>query len=347
MLAAVALGALLAYAQPAPPADQVRNLLESQSLRDKAWGAWFAGYSRDPALREPLLEQLRLAQSLGDSPRDTEGYAYIQALFDSLIQIPGPIPNEVILPFESSWRPEILILLSRAHDDAAAGNERTLLALRGHAMPDVEWAAVNDLLLIASPKSFYQRAIEEIRVTHDFVITDQPLGFCGGGYGCGVSTRRFPKGFPPVALYQLWDTLLEPGDTLFLQQPVEIYYRRVVVPTDGEAKWSDCQFSSTSAEARQTLQSHFFDSLASRQSSLLFHQGSTIDWHGAGQATAEMERLLDEQAASIQALVALAQERGLVQASGMRLTIETTVHDSRRDVREPMPHVAPREIVIP
>ena len=70
VFAAASLGVACAYAQLAPPADQARRLLQSQSLRDKAWGAWFAGVSHDPALRETLLAQLRLAQTQRDSERD-------------------------------------------------------------------------------------------------------------------------------------------------------------------------------------------------------------------------------------------------------------------------------------
>ena len=111
LLAALSLGTLCAYGQG--------RLLEPSSLRDKAWGAWMAGASHDPAMREPLLAQLQSAQSMRGSQPDTEEYAYIQALFDALIQMPGPIPTDIILPFEDSWRTEILILLSR--DPAAEG----------------------------------------------------------------------------------------------------------------------------------------------------------------------------------------------------------------------------------
>ena len=47
------------------------------------------------------------------------------------------------------------------------------------------------------------------------------------------------------------------------------------------------------------------------------------------------------------ALIEDAQGRGLVQASGMRLTIETTAQDMRSDQTVPLPAAAPHEIVIP
>ena len=192
LLAALSLGTLCAYGQG--------RLLELSGLRDKAWGAWMAGASHDPAMREPLLAQLQIAQSMRGSQPDTEEYAYIQALFDALIQIPGPIPTDIILPFEDSWRTEILILLSR--DPAAEGAENALLDMREHAMPAPQWTAVNDLLFAVSSKRFFQKTLEEIRVTHEFVVIDphEGVAFCGGALGCGGSRRHFPKGFPPIAL---------------------------------------------------------------------------------------------------------------------------------------------------
>jgi hypothetical protein len=337
---------MCSYAQPAPLADQARRLLQSQSIRDKAWGAWFAGASHDPTLRDPLLAQLRLAQPLRDSELDTEEYAYIQALFDSLIQIPGAIPSDVILPFAASWRAEILILLSR--DPNVAGIENDLLSMREESMPDPEWAAVNDLLFSVSSKTFFQRTLQEIRITHAFVVVDRWVGFCGGTTACGSSTRRFPKGFPPVALYQL-QAETAPGDTLLVDRPVAIYYRRIVVPTDAEVEWNECKSDTVPTELRQTWLARFFsaiDWLTPEQAEQLFHPQTVIEWHGAAQAAAEMEGLLARQAASIQTLVGHAQRRELVQASGMRLSIKTTMDDVRSDRSVPAPPIAPREIVI-
>src|SRR5580700_1434245 len=99
LLAALSFPAVCAYAQMTPLADQARVLLQSPSLHDKAWGAWFAGVTHDTALRERLIAALRASQSLKNSQPDTEAYAYIQALFDSLIQTPGTVASDVILPF--------------------------------------------------------------------------------------------------------------------------------------------------------------------------------------------------------------------------------------------------------
>jgi hypothetical protein len=345
LFAVAAFAAIGAHAQVAPLADQTRYLLQSQNLRDKAWGAWYGGTSHDSTLRELLVEQLRLAQPLRNSGPDTDAYAYIQALFDALIQIPGPIPSDVILSFESSWRTEILILLNR--DPAASGNEASLLDMREHSMPDPEWITVNDLLFSISSKPFFQRTLHEIQVTHDFWVKDQEGIGCGGAMGCGDSTIRFPKGFPPVARYQL-KTTMSPGDILLVDRPVAVYYRRIVVPTDHDAGWGYCQ-SAGFAETRQTLRARFFsaiDGLSADQSEKLFGSRTSIEWRSAAQVTEEIENRLGMQAAGIQALVGHAQERGLVDASGAHLPVEITVEDLRGDRSVPLPRFQPREIVI-
>jgi hypothetical protein len=319
-------------------------------LRDKAWGAWYAGASHDPAMLDPLLAQLQLAQPLRGAERDTEEYAYIQALFDALIQIPGPIPIDAVLPFEDSWRPEILILLSR--NPTADGVEGALLDMREHSMPAPEWTAVNDLLFAISSKPFFQKTLEEIRITHEFVITDpnQGVAFCGGAFGCGGSRRHFPKGFPPTALYQLWTAFALPGDIVFIEQPVAVHYRRIVVPTGGEIGWSNCQSDSLVGDSRQALLAQFFGAVGGRsaeQAYQLFHPRNMISWQDTAQAASEIESHLAAQSAAVQALIEDAQTRDLVHASGMRLAIETTMNDLRGDKSVPVPAVMPHEIVIP
>src|ERR1700679_1671118 len=101
-------------AQALLPADRARALLASRLLRDRAWGAWYAGASHDPAMAPLLVERLQEAQSLHNSPREGEGYAYVQSLFDALIQLNVPLPTAVMMPFEDSWRAEILILMNGA-----------------------------------------------------------------------------------------------------------------------------------------------------------------------------------------------------------------------------------------
>src|SRR5580704_17597520 len=170
------------FAQALRPADEARALLKSRLFRDRAWGAWYAGASHDPALGALLVERLQEAQSLHNSPRDGEEYGYVQSLLDALIQLGVPVPTAVMIPFEDSWRAKILILMNSAtpgNDPFIYGHnldkdsESALLAMRDHQMPEDEWIALNDLLFAIDPKTASQMVVQEIRITHQFCVTDQ------------------------------------------------------------------------------------------------------------------------------------------------------------------------------
>jgi len=329
------------------PSAEARRLLQSPNLRDRAWGAWYAGVSHDPSLRPALLDQLRRAQALRESARDSAEYAYIQSLFDALIQIPGSAPVDALMPFEKSWRAEIIILLARG---STQESETALLAIRGHEVPDAEWKAVNDLLFQMGSRPFFQAAFAEIQLTHRFIVADQDVGLCGGMSGCGVSKRHFPAGYPPIALYQFNQDMTKPGDVLLSESQVPVYFRRSVVPTDGEAEWMECQSSPTFTTVRQMTLAQFLgaiEDLSLAESEGLFMPITRVRWHGAFETASEMEMQLDEQSAAFRKLVADAQKRNLLEASGMVIGIATTIDDVRRDRSERIPAVAPREIVIP
>jgi len=223
--------------------------------------------------------------------------------------------------------------------------------MREQTLTDPEWVAVNDLLFAGASKGVFEKALQEIRITHDFVVADQQVLTCGGSIGCGLTVRRFPKGYPPVALYQLWVSLTHPGDILFLEQPIPTYYRRIVVPTDGEAEWSDCKAYLTNGEPRQGYLAQFLGatkSWSATQSYELLHPRTNIDWQTSSAAATEMERLLDAQTASLLSLIGDAQKRGVMkEASGMQLRINTKVLDFRRDRSVPLPNIASREFAIP
>jgi hypothetical protein len=349
-------------AQARRPADQARALLKSPRFRDRAWGAWYAGASHDPALGALLVERLREAQSLHNSPRDGEGYAYVQSLFDALIQLGVPVPTAVMLPFEDAWRPEILILMNGAKPgndpfvfkrNLDKDGESALLAMRDRQMPEDDWVALNDLLFAIDPKTASQMLVQEIRITHQFCVTDQhTLRADDGSGGVVQSTRHFPKGFPPIALYQIRTSSVHPGDALFNYTPIATYYARIVAPTDGEAKWLDFEFHAASTPVRQRTLERFLAIFENHRkqptAGEVFHPWTAVDWQGTENTGAKITELLDDQAASIRSVVQEIERRGFIKASGMRIPIKIIVSDCRRYSREPLPQIAPvREVVIP
>jgi hypothetical protein len=84
-------------------ADAARaiELLNSQTLVDRTWGAYYAGRLRDPGLRGVLVDNLRAASPLGNAPQfvySAKGqtfspeYTFVASLLDALIEIRGAVP---------------------------------------------------------------------------------------------------------------------------------------------------------------------------------------------------------------------------------------------------------------
>jgi hypothetical protein len=320
-------------------------------LREQAWTAWRAGAAHDSSSRELLLEWLRAGRGMNSSAYGSDEYAYVQALLDALVQIPGPVAADVVLPFAESWRAEVLILLSR--DPAAPGVEAALLDMRDRSLPNAQLIAVGDLLFGISSKAFFRKTLEEIEITHQFEVRDARGGGVGGGMGggvsCCVSGSRGPAGFPPVALYAL-TAAGSPGDVVFRLSPVPVYYRRVVVGADGSPAGSGCGGDDLTFASRQALPVRFFAAaggVTAEATGKIFHANTWITWQGEAEASNEMARALDEQAGAVQALVAEVARRNLIEASGMRLNIAVTIRDYREKKEEALPGIARREILLP
>jgi len=346
-----------AYAQPPRPADQARALLQSESIRERAWGAWYAGISHDTTLDAVLTDHLRAAQPFARSPRDGEEYAYVQALFDALIQLGAAVPTSVMLPFEDSWRSEILILMNgpRGNDAFSYGRNidadgaAALLEMRGHQIREDEWAAINDLLFAIDRKVAIQKVLEELRVTSEFCVTDQPtIRADDGSGGATTSKRRFPKGLPPIALYQIRLLPASPGNVLFSQNPIPVYYARVVVPTDGEAGWFYFEFHGASTSTRQRTLERLLSEYDNSHGAEIFHPWAAEDWRGTEKTADEIDRLLDDQAAAIRRVLQNIERSHLIKLSGMHVPIAVVVRDCRKDGQSALPQIAPvREVIFP
>ncbi len=239
-------------------------------------------------------------------------------------------------------------LLLNQHNVDFAG-AAALTVMREHQMPEAQFAALNDLLFAVDAAGVSRKVLAEIRVTHEFCVIDQPTLSGGEGMGIGESTRHFPKGFPPVALYQI--RMIPAGGMLFASGPIAAYYARIVVPTDGEVKWFEYELHGTSPSVRQrTLEGlmSFFESGSKLRAYEIYHPWTKVDWKGTDATGAEIGRLLDEQAAAIRAVAQDIARRHLFETSGMRIPIEVTVRDCRRSNAEPMPQIGTvREVVIP
>lgn len=356
--AALFLAAGSASAQPGMAAAETvraRTLLDSPNTAEKAWGAYFAARLHEGSFREPLIAQLRLQIPFSGAAPDYETPAYIRVLLDALIELGGPVPADAVLPFESQWRAETLILLAR---DPANGDE--LLKMRKQELTDVEWLAVNNLLLRFRSPTLFAITLQELKITHRFEIVDPQSGIGSGGskaYGGGalVPIGRVPVGFPPVGVYALKDGGVQSvqsgsgedalsGDVLLAPGPHNIYYKRTVVQAGAEGRMDP---PGPKAADRQQFLLEYIErlcQLTAENGVALFRPVTMIAWQDADDCARSMEAALDRQATGIARLLADQKRMGHVDLDGIQMEIAPTVQDFRQKTSGALPMVEAKTI---
>gem|GEM_PF-3274056 len=181
-----------------------------------------------------LLDQLRSMEPRAATADPVE-QGFIDAIFDALIESDTKVPAPLLANFVPRWGDPALILLSRL-----SSNEELLLMLREGDLSRAQWTAVNNLLLRDRSARFFAANLRELVVRHEFDVIDPDVPALSGGgsggtsLGCGV--RMLPRGFPPIAVYQLTDLAGE-NATLLVKGPRDVYYRRTVIPTNTQIGW--------------------------------------------------------------------------------------------------------------
>jgi len=337
-------------AQTAVDAARVKILLASPELADNAWGAYYAGTLRDPGLRDLLADHLRAATQYAAARQDSGQFAYVATLFDALIQIGGPVPLDAILPFQAwqQWHSQVLILLSRQK-----GTESVLLDMRENRRQwhEVEWLAINNLLLGMRSQPFFAKTLQELNITHTFEIWDvspAPRGQgTGGSYATGTPLKT-PSGFPELVLYYLQDHAGGTGGIL-APGPRTIYYRRAVAPSE-----PDGPFRSYADGDQRNRREYLAAWNGIARADDIFRPTDILKWpvdpgraEGNAAAVAEaIDKDLDAQVAAIQAFLVKAKQNGAPDLRGTRLRIAVQLLDRRRTWHDPLPQAEDREFAV-
>jgi hypothetical protein len=344
VLLVLTLLACAAFAQPAVDERNVRQLLSSPALSDRAWGVFWVSRLHLPDSATLLVDQLHSAQHT-TSTSDTEEKAFVDAVFDALIEAGVPAPAQLLESFSPGWRDQVLILLARQE-----GNEDLLLSMRKEELRRQQWTAVNNLLLRNRSPRFFVANLTELTVTHKFVIVDPTEsgggfggGSGGGGSGCGI--RQLPRGFPAIGVYQLTDTPQE-GDILLAKGPRDAYYRRTIIPTNMQVGWSTPFFT---FDRQEELLGYLgaWNYLKLDDARRIFWPTTTVNWLGAESFSSYAESALASQMFEIQSFVARAQELGARELSGKQLQIASSIEDHRNGGAPSPTLVSPKPFTIP
>ena len=347
-LARVVIAILLAAgalcAQPASistqETDRARQLLGSAPWVDRAWGVYLAGRLHVDDLNQILIEQFREAAALRNSRSFGDEYGFLAALFDAAIESGVTVPAALLEPFEENWAPTVLILLARDKD-----SEEALLRFRSDKSHDMVWLAANNLLSERKSQVWYEAVLGEIAITHSFTVVDSAprpttcRGAFGPGSACGAAAM--PKNFPPVAIYTLLD-FAERGSVMLAPGPTSVYYRRTVVPTNGQVG----RGSPFSVRDRMAVRIGYLAQLGNKRAEdtdKLFRRETSVSYSSVENFVSQVEQSMQAQEQGIRDLLATIEKQGL-HASGIHLQIVPEVIDRREKSNDPLPSVPPRDI---
>ncbi len=323
-------------------AQRAVALLDSSDWQSKSWGAFHAGRLRNPALQDKLIAQLRLMRGSQRPviPRgDTGEYAFIAALFDALIESGATVPANELEPFLKGWIDPVLILAARD-----AGSNDLLLRMRSDVRNDTYWISASNLLAVRRSADWYAAMLNELSITHTFVVTNPNAGpvirggASGGGY-CGDGGFGTLQGYPPLVVYVL--TLDQtPGAVTFVEGPRTIYYRRQPGPS-----------SCGPILRRSCLHAEYLAWLAGvkpEDANAVLQPKSTIPFTTAAAFAQSVASSLKAQEQTLRDLLeTITKKTGLRSAAGTQLALQPETEDRRESTAAPLPQLPAKLVRLP
>ena len=149
--------------QPLADIDKrTKVLIESDVVKDQAWGAFFAGEFQ---LTEFTPALLRLIAS--SDARLNSGLLK-QVALDSLIRLDASVPGEVLSPLFEWFSDEVLILCAKAPME----NRQLLLSLLDRRLSGEEWVAINNILTADRAPGFAAVLMGRLKITAVINVSD-------------------------------------------------------------------------------------------------------------------------------------------------------------------------------
>ena len=216
---------------------EVDRLLNSVSIKDRAWAAYYIGKFR---LKDYVPALVDLARSAVETVQP-EDLLLSRAALDSLIQLHVQVPADDVMALYKRFPDEVMILLARYPKE----NQATLLAIVREANPQAEnspyWLAACNLLTEIEAKGFAAYLLSELTITLTIFVTDTPgQGFgegLGFSIGCGASAGVWPEGYPPIAYYSLTEKANRGGVVVAPGVPTIYYERSLSIEQEHPAIW--------------------------------------------------------------------------------------------------------------
>jgi len=321
--------------------SRAADLLKSESLRDKAWGAHWAADCQITALAGDIgaeLARLRPDQ-LARLVWDSEGFWVARAMLDALIQLRQPLPAPVLEAIARGYPAEASILMLRN----APENQLLLAALRSRPGP-VEWiAASNALARMRAPK-FAATLLSELDFTDWAFVSDTGEALAGGMAGSilgGSPTMRVPSGFPPIGVYRL-TTQAAPDKEMVSDGEMPVYMQRTLLEPGVERTlpWP------AEGHCWQCLRIAYLAELGHVSKPEVEHAvepHTWVKWTNLLQVSAAITQALGDQQNALRQLARALTGAGALAPAELdtSLPVELKINDQRSDRSAPLPSYPP------
>ncbi len=323
---------------------RAQSLLRSESLKERAWGAYLCGSLQVEDCSAPLVAELERAVQFVGAPEDGPDFFHIQGLLDAMIRLGTVAPPELLLRFYPRWHDEVMILLLRAH-----ASEETLLRLESEALTTAEWFAISSQLLERRSRPFFLRMLTQTRIEHFFDVIDDdgPRGYpswVGDGFPAKKLVRKVSPGFPPTGVYELRNDQATLGPLVSHGPCGSVHYLRIEIREAGttvEPRWRGQAVKTI--ECRNAYLADF-GGLPPDYGKAVLRPVTKIRWTTAAEFLSQANAALDNNVQALRGLIRKAGIVDLVDPQSFRVKIRVHVLDNRRNKHVPLPAVASREV---
>ncbi len=303
--------------------ERATQLLDSHDVRERAWGAYFAGQSGLSELQPKLKSILEQAA--------TSDECLVRSAIYAEIKMKDDLSTEILASIYHRYPDETTILLSQSPKE----HIDLILSLFKNQSGSARWLALGNLLLQTKAPGFASVLMQELKQMHIVVFVHDPYdagGGIGGGWGEGIEDFRVPMGYPPISVYGLTDHLTP---DLIAKGPKPIYATETVINPGESAQLGNGGGRLADYWESNAYRLEFLSSwLDLPKDEIQFNKYFSMVWNGPVQFTEEITLLCDRILEKYDRILSLLLDAGLISRSEVE-TLESSIAlefmDFRRD----------------
>ncbi len=331
-----------AHDERASVLDHASKMLDSQDVRERAWGAYLAGQNGLSEL-EPELESI--LEEAGTSGHDE---SLVRSILDADIQMRAALPAKILASICDRYPNETTILLAQSPQDYT---DLTLSLFQKQGV-SARWLALGNLLLQTKAPGFplvLMQGMKQIPIVISVHDPGDGGGGIGGSWGQGVGNFTVPVDFPPVAVYDLSDRP-DSDATAIAAGPHTIYAVKTVVhPGESIRVLNGGGSIADYWEINAYRLEYLLSFLALPGDDIRFNKYFSLDWRGPGEFAEEVRSLCSRTLQKYDQILTLLQDRNLVAPTEIKTLegeISLRITDFRQDKTVAVPNIHMERVTV-